>query len=262
MSVLSRRQFLTLSFAVAFRPWVAQSKPSVLSQRYAADISMLYSVLKLRLEGEIAETIDRSGGKYYVTASGKGPGISNLLRSAGILQRGRWTPLRSDASFDIRGRLSQSEMAYDWDRREISYHARAETFFLRRVRTVDDIVTVPEDVHVDDVISATLNFADGRWPANGAGLHRTVVVRRRRTEDEGPDDIAPLYRAELVPLELRSISNSSKETTVLFDLSRFSSWATQSEPARMVFSSNRRPELIFAPMILGTSVTVRFSGAP
>ena len=31
----------------------------------------------------------------------------------------------------------------------------------------------------------------------------TLAVRRRRAANEGPDDVAPVYRAELIPLDLR-----------------------------------------------------------
>ena len=45
--------------------------------------------------------------------------------------------------------------------------------------------------------------------------------------------------------------------TALLDLSRFSSWAREDQPARIVFGANRRPETITASMILGTSLTIK-----
>jgi len=41
-----------------------------------------------------------------------------------------------------------------------------------------------------------------------------------------------------------------------FDLTRFSSWARQSQPALITFGGDRRPETMNLPMILGTSVQV------
>jgi hypothetical protein len=43
----------------------------------------------------------------------------------------------------------------------------------------------------------------------------------------------------------------------LFDLTRFSSWARESSPARVVFGPRRRPELITTSMAYGTVVAIR-----
>jgi hypothetical protein len=143
----------------------------------------------------------------------------------------------------------------------VEYHARAETFFLRRMRVVDDVLRVPATQHVDDVVSALLNYADGVWPGQRDGVYRTHVVRRHRSDNEGADDIAASYRAELVPFELKtSVDPDTGKPTALFDLSRFASWARESRPARIVFSPRRRPELITGSMAYGTSVTVRMEG--
>ena len=216
-------------------------------------------MLSLHLEGTIEETVDRAAGEYSVRADGSGPGIANRVASNGTMRNGRWTPVRSHSWFDVRGRQSRTEILYNWTKREIEYHARGETFFLRRLRVVDDVVRVPEGMHVDDVMSATLNYADERWPPGADNAHRTLVVRRRRADNEGPDDVISAYRAEIVPLELKVVSDASAKRTALFDLSRFSSWAKSSQPARIVFAQNRRPELITSSMILGTSVTIRFT---
>ena len=44
------------------------------------------------------------------------------------------------------------------------------------------------------------------------------------------------------------------------DLTRFSSWAKERQPARVIFGPDRRPESITASLILGTSITIRFRG--
>jgi hypothetical protein len=259
MSLIGRRQFLTLPLAVLLAPLTARAQPELLKGSYAADVGILYDMLTLHLQGNIEERVDRVAGEYRIMATGTGPGISNRVDSTGMLRDGRWTPLRSQSWFDIRGRQSRTEIAYDWAKRQIEYHARGETFFLRRLRVVDDVVPVPDGAHLDDVMTATLNYADGRWPPQVDGGYRTLVVRRRRADNEGPDDVAASYRAEVVPLELKMFPEASGKLTALFDLSRFSSWARPSQPARIVFAQNRRPELITSSMILGTSVTIRFT---
>ena len=261
MSLISRRHFLTLPLALLIlaRPPSAKAQPQVATGGYAADVGILYDMLTLHLQGTIEESVDRTAGEYRVTATGTGPGIANRVESAGKLRQGRWVPTRSRSWFDVRGRQSRTDIDYHWGKGQIEYRARGETFFLRRLRVVDDMVLMPNGAHVDDVMSASLNYADARWPTQVDGAYRTLVVRRRRADDEGPDDVASTYRAEVVPLELKVVSDASGKPTGLFDLSRFSSWAKPSQPARIVFGRTRRPELITTSMILGTSVTIRFT---
>ena len=260
MYQIDRRQFLTLPIGLLFAPLTPVfAERQVAKGDYSADVGILYEMLTFHLRGSIEETVDRAAGEYRVRADGSGPGIANRVESTGIMRNGRWAPVRSQSFFDVRGRQSRTEISYNWTKREIEYHARGETFFLRRLRVVDDVVPVPQDAHVDDVMSATLNFADGRWAPQANNSHHTLVVRRRRADNEGPDDVVSAYRAEIVPLELKVVPDASGKPTALFDLSRFSSWATPSRPARIVFAQNRRPELITSSMILGTSVTIRFT---
>jgi hypothetical protein len=88
-------------------------------------------------------------------------------------------------------------------------------------------------------------------------------VRRTRRPDEGPDDVEKAYRAEVVPFVLRVQPDpQTGKMAASFDLTRFSSWARESEPARITFGPDRRPETITASLMLGTSVIVRLgSGA-
>jgi hypothetical protein len=262
MSLISRRGVLALPFGLFIRPLAAAAGDvEVYKAAYEADVGILYDMLTLHLYGHIEETIDRGAGQYRVTATGKGSSIQNRFESSGVLRGGRWKPIYSKAHFDVRGRQSQTDVVFDWSKGEVHYQARGETFFLRRVRQVDDVLTVPDGIHIDDVMTATLNYADKRWPTHADGIHRTFVVRRRRAENEGPDDVAASYRAEIVPLEMRSVPDPSGKSTASFDLSRFSSWAKPSEPAKIVFTASRRPEMIATSMILGTSVIIRFSTA-
>lgn len=262
MPLVNRRRFVTLPLALIFAPLIpAIAEPILRRGHYAADVGVLYNMLTFRLEGTIDEVIDRAVGEYKVVIAGDGTSISNRLESSGRFGDNRWVPLHSRSWFNVRGRVSQTEIDYDYTRRTINYRARAETFFLRRLRAVSDIVPIPAGAHVDDAISATLNYADGLWRPRESTL-RTFVVRRRQAPDEGPDDVAPSYRAEIAALEAKINPNVvDGKSSALFDLSPFSSWMRASRPAEIVFGADRRPQLISTSMILGSSVTIRFGAS-
>jgi hypothetical protein len=259
---VNRRHFLTLSLALLFGPragaW-AEVRPWKAS--YTADVGVLHDLLTFRLVGTVDENVDRVTGRYDVTIAGQGARIANRMQCRGRLVGGRWAPVHMRASVQVAGRESQSEVAYDWERRTIVYHSRGETFFLRRLRVVDDTVAIPPGQHVDDVVSAMLNHADGQWPAGPDGRLHTLVVRRRRAEKEGPDDVESSYRAELVPFVLSLATDASGVATAQIDMTRFSSWARADRPARVVFGPDRRPSHIASSLILGTSIAIRFTDA-
>jgi hypothetical protein len=262
MPPISRRNLLTLPAALVLAPLArVGAEPTLRRGQYAADVGVLYDMLTFHLEGTIEESIDRGLGQYHVVLAGNGPSISNRLESRGLMRDGFWTPLRSSSWFKVRGRVSQTAVDYDYSRRSINYRARGETFFLRRLRVVEDVVAIPAGIHVDDVVSATLNYADGLWTPRD-GVLRTFVVRRRQAPDEGPDDVASGYRAEIARLEAKvGPDGENGKSSALFDLSPFSSWMRPSRPARIVFASDRRPELITTSMILGSSLTIRLGAA-
>lgn len=264
---ISRRQFLTLPLALLLAPLAfplgrARAQSESRKATYVADIGILYGMLSFHLDGTLTEAVDRTAGRYNVRIAGEGDGIGNRIESSGILRDGRWTPRETHSWFSVKGRESRSDLTYDWARGMIEYHFRGETFLLRRVRVADDLVRVPEEMHVDDFISATLNYADGRWPPQADGSLQTHVIRRKKADDEGPDDVQTSYRAELVPFSLKVAPDpESGKLTALFDLTRFSSWAKQGQPARITFGNDRRPELMTMPMILGTAVKVHLRAA-
>jgi hypothetical protein len=228
----------------------------------AADVNLLWGTLSFGLKGFIDEDIDHAAGRYNVRLTGEGDGIANEAQTAGRLLEGRWVPERSTSSFRVRGRESRLVLGYDWASRRVDYDFKGETFFLRRLRIVRDQVTVPPHVSVDDALSALLNYAEARWRPESDGVYRTHVVRRRRRHGEGPDDVDRDARAELVPLVLRPEREAAtREPAVLFDMSRFSSWARPDEPAGVVFDLRRRPQLITSSLMLGTSINVTFEDA-
>jgi hypothetical protein len=224
---------------------------------FTARAAILYGAFRFEESGVIDERIDRAAGSYEVRISGRGHEMTTAIESTGTLRDGRWAPLRFTDRFVVYGRESRLEIIHDYARRVIQYHGRSETFLLRRIRTTDDTVTVPSGVHIDDVVSATLNYAEGRWAPGADGLLVTQVVRRRRVPGERPDDTERRYRAEIVPFALQVGTDAGGRATAALDLTRFSSWAREDEPARIVFGSNRRPETITATLVLGTSLTIR-----
>ena len=259
IALATRRSFLTLTLAFLLTPSRRPSaNPVARRGTFAADVAILYSMLTFHLEGAVEERIDRQAGRYDIQVTGQGEGIANRIESSGVLRDGRWMPLRGASWFQVRGRESRTRVTYDYGRRIAEYHARGETFFLRKLRVVDDVLPLPEGVVVDDALTASLNYRDGYWKPQPDGRLRTHVVRRRRSDSEGPDDVARSYRAELRPLELRIEPDPvTRRASALLDLSGFSSWARPDQPARIVFDDERRPALITGSMIMGTSLTIR-----
>ena len=115
-------------------------------------------------------------------------------------------------------------------------------------------------MRVDDAVSAMLNYREGRWPPQPDGSFVTNVVRRKRQENERPDDVQDDYRAELARFSFRvAVDPRSGGRTARFDLGRFSSWAKPDHPATITFGADGNPERMTMEMILGTSVRMGFA---
>ena len=156
------------------------------------------------MTGTVTQEIDRKAGRYRVTMNGKGIGISTGTEATGLIQDGRFKPLESRSFHVIRGRSNTSVTTYDYARQRAELHAVAYTLLLSRRRQIDDAIALPQDRPVDDLVSAALNFAAGTLDREADGTYYTSVMRRKRAENEGTDDVAPDgYRAELVPLRFR-----------------------------------------------------------
>jgi hypothetical protein len=248
-----------LLLAPAGHPAAAQ--PTGRRGTFAADFGVFYGVLNYHVKGEIEESIDRGAGRCEIRMTGEGSGVTNRVEMHAEFRAGRWAPVRSESKFEIQGREGWTKIKYDYERRRVEYQARTETFFLRKLRVVDDVVALPEGVIIDDAITAALNYRDGYWKPGPDGNLLTHIVRRRHRTGEGPDDVANAYRAEILPLELKMVVDSeTQKPAALVDLSRFSSWARENRPARVLFDDDRRPTLITGSMILGSSVTIRLIG--
>jgi hypothetical protein len=256
---ISRREMFALMAALLLAPARRlAAQPTWRRGTFAAEFGVFYGVLSYQVKGEIEESVDRGAGRCEVRLTGEGSGVTNRVEMHAEFREGRWAPVRSESKFEIQGREGWSRIKYDYDRRRVEYQARTETFFLRKLRVVDDVVVLPEGVVIDDAITAALNYRDGYWKPGPDGHLLTNIVRRRHRAGEGPDDVANAYRAEILPLELKMATDpETQKPSALVDLSRFSSWAREDRPARVVFDDDRRPVLITGSMILGSSVTIR-----
>lgn len=256
--VIERRDFLTLPLALLLAPLArATASPAAYTAPYRVDVRLLYGALTYRIDEMLTESVDRAAGRYEVAMTGEGDGIANRIESVGILRQERWAPLRSRSFFSVKGRESRADITYDYAGRHVDYHFKGETFFLRRLRVVDDSLPIPDGMLVDDAISATLNYADQLWRPQTDGNLLTHIVRRKIASNEGPDDVQARYSAELAPLTLNvAVDAETRKPIARFDLTRFSSWARQNQPALITFGGDRRPERLNLPMILGTSVQI------
>lgn len=259
---LSRRHLLTLPLALMLGP-VADVVANGESRRrstYEIEVDILYNALRYRLVGGIDELVDRAGGRYEVRLEGEGTGFANRGESSGLLRDGRWVPLHTGSWVHIAGRDGTLDITYDHDRRVAQYRSRSETFFLGRLRVVDDVVPIPAGIHIDDMASAFLNHADGRWRAEPGGDLETRMVRRQRDRREGVEEISGTHRAEIVPVTLKLATDAaSGKRIALLDLTRLSSWALEDKPAQIVFGADGRPEVITSRLMFGTLLTIRFA---
>jgi len=260
--LLSRRRFLALPLgAIA---WTRLARAEILAdstRAYEADVGILFKLLTFTIKGDIVEEIDRDAGRYRVTMTGRGAGVSARTEGAGIIQDGRFKPTRILAVHTVRGHENRTELAYDYERGLVEYHSVSYTLLLGRRRQADDVVRLPPGQHVDDLFSAELNFAANMLDRDPDGAYRVTVVRRARPANEGPDDVSPDgYRAELVSLRFTPTPEADTgRLTARLDLTGFSSWAQSNKPARIGFAPDRRLETVDSSMILGTSFTLRLA---
>ena len=261
---ISRRQLLAaLPLGLLFGRGTAEALDdgrAVLG--YELDLSVVFGLFTLSLAGTVVREIDRRAGRYRVVMDGKGTGISTRTEATGLIRDGRFKPLETHSVHVFRGRQNTATTTYDYDRQRAEIHALSYTLLLGRPRHVDDVLTIPPGRHVDDLVSAELNFAANSLDRDTDGTYQTWVMRRARADNEGPDEVSPDgYRAELVPLRFRPSSDGpSGRLTALVDITRFSSWARPDQPARVTFAPDRQLESVQSSLILGTTLSVRVTG--
>jgi hypothetical protein len=256
----TRRHFLTLALVPLLLP-CARALGDVAGRRstYESEATILYGALRFRVAGTIDERVDRAAGRYEVKMEGQGTGFANRAESSGVLRDGRWVPLHGASWVRIASREGKADVAYDHERRLVQYRAQSETFFLGRLRTVDDVVAIPPGEHVDDTMSAVLNYADGQWQPGPDGVLRTRAVRRRQDPKEATEETGGTHRAELVKVALTLDPEQPDGLRAgYFDLTNFSSWAVAGKPAKVIFGPDGRPQQVTASLMFGTSLSIRF----
>jgi hypothetical protein len=261
---LSRRRFLALPLLSLLLPGpVLGSSGERTVRAYEANVGVLFNLLTFTLAGTVTQEIDRAAGRYRVTINGKGPGVTAGSESTGIIRGGRLMPTETRTSHIIRGHENRLALNYDYDRGLVEYHALGYTFLLGRRRQVDDLVRLVPGQHVDDLISAELNFAANALDRDPDGAFRITVVRRARQADEGPDDVSPGgYHAELATVRFHAAPDkASGRLTALVDLTGFSSWARSAHPAQVAFGPDRHLESVSSALILGTTFTLHLAPA-
>lgn len=260
---ISRRQLLALPLGALLLPRIAKAEGVVRrSFSYRAEMGMLFDLLTFHVTGTVTEEIDRGAGRYRVVLTGEGTGVTHRSESIGTIRSGRFLPTASWSSGAVRGRDHRASMRYDYEQRTIDYHSYGHTLILGRVRQVDDMLKMPVGRPIDDLASATLNFAAGQLESDAQGYHHIVVARRAKAENEGPDDVsANGYRAELVPLRFRVTRDSAGRLAAAVDITRFSSWARSNQPAHVTFDETRHLESVKSSLMLGSSVSVRLTAS-
>lgn len=265
-SALSRRAVLVglgslvLGLALPTRR-AAANLPAARIVDYRVDISMFFNLLHYSVGGTMVEEVDASAGRYRVLITGTGTGVSTRIEAQGLIDDGRYRPLKLTSAHSFVGRPSSLSITYDDSRGLVEYHAVGHTLLRGRRRQVDDVVVLPPGQPVDDAVSAGLNFAAGRLEQDPDGAYRMAVLRRSRPRGEGPDDVTPgAYRVEVVPVRFRVEPDGvTGKLIAQVDVSGWSSWARADQPARLVFTSERRLESIETRLIWGSAVRMRVS---
>src|SRR5919198_4574549 len=126
---INRRDFLTLALALVVTPGrLLAAEPAARRSGYVVEVGLLYRMLTFHLEGTLDEHVDGAVGRYEILSSGQGDRIASRVESKGVLRDERWVPVRATSYFEVYGRQSRTEIAYDHERRSAEYHARGETF--------------------------------------------------------------------------------------------------------------------------------------
>jgi hypothetical protein len=251
---------LALSLALPTRR-VAANLPVGRTFDYRVEISMLFDLLRYSVGGTMVEEVDAGAGRYRVLITGSGTGVSTRIEARGLIDNGRYRPLELKSAHSFVGRPSSLSITYDYSRGLVDYHAVGHTLLRGRRRQVNDVVVLPPGQPVDDAVSAGLNFAAGRLEQDPDGAYRMSVLRRSRPRGEGPDDVTPgAYRVEVVPVRLEVEPDAATGKLIArVDMSGWSSWARADQPARLVFTPERRLESLETRLIWGSAVRMRLS---
>jgi len=239
----------------------AATTPAARTFDYRVEISMLFDFLRYSVGGTMVEEVDPGAGRYRVLITGSGTSVTTRIEARGLIDNGRYRPLELKSAHSMMGRPSSLSITYDYERGLVDYHAVGHTLLSGRRRQVDDVVVLPQDKPLDDAVSAGFNFASGRLEQDPDGAYRMNVLRRSRPPGEGPDDVTPgAYRVAVVPVRLKVEPDPGTGKLIArVDMSGWSSWARADQPARLVFTPERRLESIETRLIWGSAVRMRLS---
>ena len=174
---LSRRAFLAASLPLLASPRAALGEvPAWQVFDYSVNVGVLFNLITFALKGTVVKEIDHTAGRYRISMNGEGDSISLHTEASGMIRQGRFMPLEIHSLSIIRGRESRLDMLYDHDRRTVEYHSVMHTFFLGRRRQVDDMLKLPADRRVDDLVSAELNFAANMLEREPDGTYRNGLL--------------------------------------------------------------------------------------
>ena len=262
--LLSRRAFLAAPLPLLIAPRAALAAPRFRQPfDFSAELGIFFNLFTFSLRGTAVKEIDQTTGRYRVTISGEGNDVSVHTDASGMIRQGRFIPRETHSHSTIHGRESRVDLLYDHDGGKVEYHLLTHTFFLGRRRQVDDVLKLPPDRHVDDLLSAEMNFAANMLDQETDGTYSTVIVRRARPDNEGFDDVSPSgYRAELIPLRFKVTPDEAPgRLRALVDITSFSAWARRNQPARITFGPDRHLESVVSKLMLGTTFTAHLAAS-
>src|SRR5260370_39945724 len=122
---------------------------------------------------------------------GQGPGMRTGTEATGVIREGRFKPLETRSVHYFRGRENTVATSYDYERQRVELHAVTHTLLLGRRRQVDDTLALPAGRHVDDLISAELNFAAHTLDPDADGPYPPPAMPRPPPPHQPPDDVPP-----------------------------------------------------------------------
>ena len=85
-----------------------------IARTYEANIRVFFDIFTFTLSGRVAAEIVRAAGRYRVTITGGGPGVTARTESTGIMRDGRFMPTETRSSHTVRGRENRAVLSYDY----------------------------------------------------------------------------------------------------------------------------------------------------
>ena len=262
-----RRRFLALALLSLARPLSATADAKGLVTRtYEVEVSVLFNLLTFAVKGTIAEEIDAAAGRYRVTLTGAGTGVSTRTTGQGIIQDGRFKPAELESVHVVRGRENRTSLKYDyrpWPRRvplgQLHAAPRAPPSGRRRRRRWPRASTWTTSSRPSSISPPTSSTATrtARTASRWCGGRGPPTRGRTTSRRDG-------YRAELATAALprRARRRPRDDLTARLDLTGFSSWARRDSARPRDVRSGPAPRVACeSPLMLGTNFVLRLARA-